>query len=540
MKISVRRRLSSRIVASLFGVVMISAAQQSVAEDRIGSVHFPTSCSPGVATKIERGVALLHHMMYGAARQEFRAIEAEAPDCAIALWGIAMTYIHPLWPDRPTPEDLALGEALSLRASSLANYDERDAGYLATTAAYFENGENASEAERLVRFESAWKAAYEADPKDLEAKSFYALSQLATVDTGDKTYAKRLRAGALVEAVLAAVPDHPGAHHYIIHSYDAPELADRSLEIARHYGVIGPQVSHALHMMTHIFTRLGFWDESIEWNVRSAEAALSLPPENAAKHLHYLHALDYLAYAYLQTGDDSKALEVTETMAALAGPFSQVNRVAQAYALGATPARYALERKAWGEAATLAPRIPASFPWEPTHSQYIAHTHFAKGLGLAHLGRFDEASNEIKTLEGVRDKLESTSPYWATQVDIQRMDVAAWVSFLSGDKEKGISMMKEAAALEATTEKNPVTPGAILPASELLGDMLTAMGRYDEAIAAYETTLDRSPLRLNSLFALARAYKQIGNEDAAQGYLEQIAAMTDPASTRVLKELASR
>ncbi len=526
----------------VFSAVTIPAVADAHTEQsaEVAAVHFPIGCNATASEIVEQAVAQLHHMMYQNARTLFNEASVADPECAIALWGVAMTYIHPLWPDRPSPEILSIGAELSARAVAIGGHDAREDAYIATVSAYFENAETRTEAERLLRFAEAWKAVYEDYPEDQEAKAFIALATLATVDRNDMTYAQQRKAGAIVEELLDIDPDHPGAHHYIIHAYDFPGLAQQALPVARDYGVIAPEVPHALHMMTHTFTRLGLWDECIEWNLRSADAAWKLSEDNGAISVHYQHALDYLAYAYLQKGDDDKALDVVRTMASLTPPFGTVNRDAQAYAFAAVPARYALERKDWAAAATLEPRVPAKFPWEPRHDRYVANTHFSRGLGLAHEERFVEAEFEVTALENIRKQSEAASPYWSTQAEIQRLSVQAWILFLSGNAEDGITRMREASTLEASTGKNPVTPGEVLPAAELLGDMLSELGLYEEAVTAYDIALTRSPRRLNSLYGAGRAREMMRDVEAARVYFAEIAAMVSEESSRASVEHARR
>jgi tetratricopeptide (TPR) repeat protein len=528
----------------LFAAIVIASSSIAVAheKDEVGAsqVHFPVSCNAEAAAIFRKAVAQLHHMMYLNARGLFRDASEADRKCAIALWGVSMTYIHPLWPDRPSDEILAIGESLMKRAMSIGGSDAREDAYIATTYAYFVGGEDRTEAQRLLRFEAAWKALFALDPDDQEAKVFYALSQLATAPPNDKTYAKQLAAGAMAEEVLDDFPDHPGAHHYIIHAYDFPGLASRALGVAQNYGDVGPDVPHALHMMSHIFTRLGHWAESAKWNRRSARAALVLSEEIGAISVHYQHALDYLAYAYLQMGADPAALNVVQTLAALESPFDLVNRDAQAYAFAATPARYVLERKDWAGAAKLEAHVPAAFPWEPKHEAYVAQTHFAKGLGLAHEGRFKAAAAEAAMLDRIRDNTRSTSVYWSTQVEIQALGVKAWIHYLAGDPERGIRVMREAEALESGTSKSPVTPGAVIPAAELLGEMLVLSERFKEAVAAFEMALKRSPRRLNSMYGAALALEQLGDSEAANIYFTEIVVMANKASTRSAIMRASR
>lgn len=501
---------------------LLSLSANANAQQPVGTVDFPVSCDDRAAALIQEGVAQLHHMMYLNARSRFSEAESVDANCAMALWGLAMTYIHPLWPDRPTEEELSLGAELVARAARVGGGGPREDAYLATTAAYFEDGVNRSEARRLASFEAAWQSAHEQNPEDLEAQAFYALSQLATVDPGDTTYRKQLAAGAMVEEVLERIPDHPGGHHYLIHAYDFPGLAERALPAARNYGVIAPAVPHALHMMSHIFTLRGLWDDSIAWNTKSAAAALQLSEEVGEISIHYLHALDYLVYAHLQQSNHAAARDVVATMEALQPPFGAVNRDAQAYAFAASPARYALERKDWVQATALEPRQPSVFPWESNHDQYVAITHFSRGLGFARLEAFDEASAELAQLEEIRDATAEYSAYWAKQVDIQHLALTGWIAFLEGDREAGFASMEAAARLEGTTQKSPVTPGAVLPAAEQLGEMYLAAGRNGAALSAFEQALSRSPLRLNSLSGAAEALRRSGDPAGARRYYEQI------------------
>jgi tetratricopeptide (TPR) repeat protein len=499
--------------------------------ESVGTVDFPVECEPDAAAMFERGVALLHHMTYASAQKLFQEASEADPDCAMALWGVAMTYIHPLWQDRPSPEILARGAELVSRARSLVGASDRERAYVDTIGAYFDDGGALTEGERLVRFEAAWRRVHEANPEDLEAKAFFALAHLALADPDDKTYKIQRASGAVAEEVLAAIPEHPGAHHYIIHSYDYPPLAELALPVARTYGKIAPDVPHALHMTSHIFTRRGLWDESIEWNTRSAAAALRMSEALGAVSMHYQHALDYLAYAYLQRGMDSEALEIVKKAAALEPPFHEVNRKAAAHAFAGIPARYALERQDWAAATALKPRVPAAFPWEEAHLEFVAMTHFARALGMAHDGRFEDAKGEISILEEIEAKVAERAPYWSKQVRIQRLGALAWIIFLSGDEEGGISRMQEAAALEATTEKAPVTPGEVLPAAELLGDMLLERKQYRKAIAAYETSLARSPNRFNSLYGAGRAAELKGDAEVARDYYGRLVELSSEAGS---------
>lgn len=504
----------------------VAAQQTDTYSDQLGSVHLPAVCSETAQPDLERGLALLHHMTYEEGQAAFATAAEADPQCAMGYWGQALTFIHPLWSDPPTEATFENGRALVEAATSRV-HTEQERAYVAAVEAYYAGTWSRDETANLARFEQAWAAVYRQYPDDPEAAAFYALAHLATADPSDKTYQKQKRAGAIAEQVLARVPDHPGAHHYIIHAYDVPPLAERALEVARHYGTVAPSVPHALHMPTHIFTRLGRWDESIAWNKRSAVAALNHPAGDAIS-LHYFHALDYLAYAYLQRAEDQKAERVLETVQALDGPF-QVE-IATPYTIAAVPARLALERQRWAVAAALEAGIPSDYPWDQFPA-VEAITHFARALGAARSGNGLAAREALDELAALREQAASTSAYWAQQVAIQREAAMAWLTYEEGQREEALAMMKQAAELEASTEKHPVTPGEVLPAQELLGDMLLDMSRYDEARAAYERTLERSPNRFNSLYGAGRAAELGGDMQTAARYYADLVALAADADT---------
>jgi tetratricopeptide (TPR) repeat protein len=478
-----------------------TAARAQEVGGPLGTVEFPVSCADEARPSMERGLALLHHMTYEAAADAFDRAAGIDPECAMAYWGRAMTYIHPLWSDPPGADGFEHGKRLIAEARARGHRTPREEAFIDAAAAYYDAGRGAVERPNLLAFERGWARAHRRFAEDVEAAAFYALAHLATADPGDKSFAHQRAAGALMERVLASHPDHPAAHHYLIHAYDAPTLAAGGLATARHYGAVAPEVAHALHMPTHTFTRLGRWDESIAWNLRSAEAARAHPVGGRIS-LHYLHALDYLAYAYLQTGRDSLAEAVAETLAGLRGPF--VAEIAVPYTLAAVPARLALERRRWDEAASLTPRAPADFPWERFPATE-ALTHFARALGAAHLGDLELARRSIADLERLREEAGRTSDYWAEQIHIQILASQAWLQWAQRDTAGALATMRRAADRESATEKHAVTPGELLPARELLGDLLLEAERPAEARDEYERALQRSPGRLNSMRGAARA-----------------------------------
>jgi tetratricopeptide (TPR) repeat protein len=494
----------------------------------LGTVDLPVSCNEEAAGGIATGLALMHHMMYDDAEPVFAAAAEADPSCAMALWGQAMAIIHPLWSEPPTDEEVEQGRALVERARSLGAPTPRESGYVEAVGAYFDvDAAAGDEMPRKLAWAEAWRGVHEDHPEDPEVALFYSLALTSTAAPADKTYAKQLEAGAIAERVLAERPDHPGAHHYVIHAYDYPPLAERALAVARNYGTIAPEVPHALHMPSHIFTRLGLWDESIDWNSRSAEAAFHTSHAGVGM-VHHLHALDYLAYAYLQQGRDREAAEVLESMAAVEGEIGR--HPASAYPLAAIPARLSLERGRWEEAAALVARQPATFDWD-AYPQFEALTHFARALGAARAGDAAAAREALAELRRLHGKVAATpgADYWAATMAYQLEAGEAWALWAEGDPEGAVERLRQAAAMEAAIDKHPVTPGEIVPIAELLGDMLLEIGETEEAMAAYQAALDRSQGRFNSLYGAGRAAELAGDEDTAASYYERLLEVASKA-----------
>ena len=508
-------------------VAETSELQKDNYGDQLGTVQFPTSCSEEAKRQVEMGVALLHHMTYGGARIAFGVASRIDPECAMSYWGQAMTYIHPLWSDAPSKEDFERGLTLVAEARNRGRKTDRENAYIAAVAAYYEKGWNKNETANLQSFEAGWENVNRRYPEDIEAASFYALALMATANPGDKTYEKQKKAGTIAEKVLSQVPDHPGAHHYMIHAYDYPSLAPKALDAAHRYGEIAPDIPHALHMPTHIFTRVGLWQESIIMNRRSAEAALKHPAGSEIS-LHYPHALDYLMYAYLQQGDDQKAMQVMEELSTPDDAFQ--THIAASYSFTAIPARYALERQQWTEAAALEPRLPKNYPIEKFPAM-DATTYFTKALGAARSGNLTVAKQALEKLAALQEKSENSSAYWAKQVEIQRLSAMAWLMYQEDRKDEALEIMQKAAELESSTEKHPVTPGEILPARELLADMLLEMGRYQEAQVEYEAALERSANRFNSLYGAGLAAELSNNKSQAVSYYEKLVEITKNVNT---------
>ena len=496
----------------------------AVHDDRggdLGSVALPVgSCAPDAAETVRRGAALLHHMTYGEARAAFASAADEDPGCVLAHWGVAMTYVHPLWPDVPSAADLERGQAALERARSVGEPTPREDAFLSALEGYYRNAGERSEAERLDAFSAGWAEAHDRFPDDPEIRLFQVLSVLAQgLGTPDMVQTNA-RAGEMAEEVLAEIPDHPGALHYTIHAYDLPPLAERAEDVAQVYGEVAPANSHALHMTSHIFTRLGEWDESVHYNDRAAQAALDRPIDGQLS-FHYLHAADYMVYGMLQRGDDAAARGVLADLEALEGPV--FDHAASAYALAAIPTRILVERQAWEEAAELDPRWTSLVPWD-RYPQLEAIPTFARGLGEARTGDTDAARASLERLGELRAAAAElpTSYDWATQVRIQELGLQAWIAYARGDTDRALQVMRDARELEATTVKNPITPSEVLPAAELLGDMLLELERWEEAEAAYAAALERSPNRLNSLYGAGLAAERSGDTEDARRYYRKL------------------
>lgn len=520
-------KLHLSILGSFLLFAPAAFAQQD-AHAQHGRVDFETSCEPAAQERFGTGLALLHHMMYEQAEAEFVAA-AEADDtCAMAHWGVAMSVIHPLWGERPSDEAFEKGQAALERARALEP-TEREAAYLTATGAFFEDWANTSYANQLAAFESGFRALHETHPDDVDAAAFYALGHLATAPKEDQEFTHQKTAGTLLEDLHANNPEHPGLFHYTIHAYDNPALADRALAVARGYDDLAPHVPHALHMPSHIFVRLGHWPDAIDWNRRSAAAALR-HPVGGMTSMHYAHALDYLAYGYLQQGQDEKAKDVHEDLMDVTD-FQPT--FATAYAIAAVQARPPLERGQWDEAAALPVRTHGDFPWDRFPGAE-AITHFARGLGAARAGDADAARASIAELNALHDRMtEAGETYWATLADAQRTAIAAWIAHEAGAETTALERMRKAADLEDSVDKHPVTPGAVLPARELLGDMLLAMDRPEEALEAYDAALRISPNRLNSLHGAARAAERSGDDDRARGYYARLTEQTAEAEAEL-------
>jgi hypothetical protein len=504
--------------------------------EKLGTVTFPTSCVPAVQPAFARAVALLHSFWYDEAEKAFNAVAAADPTCAMAQWGVAMSLYHPLWA-APTPTEIERGQEAVAKARATAAPTERERDYIAAIEAFFRDADTADHRSRAVAYEKAMQRVYERHPEDREGAIFYSLALLGTAPAADKTYANQKKAGEILNRVLPAQPDHPGVAHYLIHSFDYPQLAELALPAARSYSKIAESSPHALHMPSHIFVRLGLWDESVRANEDSAAAARAhvqkaLPGGHSFDELH---AVDYLTYAFLQQGRDAEAREMLErlrTVERLDNP-----NFAAAYALAAVPARYALERGQWAEAAALEVG-PAWFPWAKfPYAEAI--THFARAVGASRSGDPARARQAIARLEVLhKAAIDAKIAYWPAQIEIQSRAAAGWLARAEGRGEDALRLMKEAVELEAATDKHPVTPGPVVPARELHADLLMELDRPSDALAEYEASLAVAPNRLYPLSGAVRAADAAGQRDKARALyatIEKVTAKGDGSRPELMK-----
>ena len=528
--------LSLCLLAALSGA---PANADPAAGEKLGTVRFEVAGSAVVREHLVHGVKLLHHMMYDEADRDFAAALATDPNCAFAEWGRAMTLVHPLWPD--VPDAAGLKQGLEFVNAGLAHASApRERAYLATMDAYFRDAASRDLPTRLRAVDEAWGKVTAQFPGDIEAAAFSALFHLAPARflPKEKSHRVRLEAVAMLRDILAQIPDHPGAQHYKIHALDSPLLAGDALEVCDAYGAVAPEVPHALHMPTHIFTRRGLWGKSIEFNERSAEEARKLARAEGAMNSHFPHALDYLAYAYLQRGEYGKVDSLLREMLATAGPFQVSGRPAMAFAYAAIPVRRALERRDWAAAARLELRQPAAFPWSNTVLYCDGITRFARALGAVRSGELDAARREIAEQEKLRQRIVATQPnsYWAAQAEVQFLTTRGWLALQEGKRDEALAAMRRAAELEAATDKEAVTPGEVLPAGESLGELLGELGQHREALAAFEAQLALSPNRFNGLYGAAHAAELAGDSPKAAQYYQQlltVAASADAGNERL-------
>ena len=516
-------------------------ATQSLAQmhkhnaDELGVVNFPVSCSPQAQTAFNHAVALLHHMTYQQARESFQHVQTIDSRCAMAYWGEAMTLFQPLWPTRPTPTALQQGWDAVEKAKALQPATQREQMFIAAAEAFFFDPAAKDYWLRIRRWESAMEKAYAVFPDDDEVAAFYALAHLATTPSDRITRANADRAAEILLRIYKKNPNHPGAMHYLVHANDVPGRERELMEITRKYDRVAPDNPHALHMPTHIYTRIGDWNGVIGGNLRAANAALRYPAGDHGQFVwdEFCHAIEYLVYGYLQKGNNQAAaaqLKRLHTTQRLEPSFKT------AFHLMSTEARYTLERRAWKEAAALVPRQPATLDWDRfTWPEAIVR--FARGLGAAHLGQLDQAKAEHRRLAELETAtVQMHEDLFARNIRMLRLELEAWIAHVEKKEEAAVSLMREAAALEEATPKAPVTPGPTLPAEELLGDLFMERKQPTRALPAYQRSLELYPHRRNSVLGAARAAALTGDVTSSRAYSREIEKNSRPQSAKLSRQ----
>jgi tetratricopeptide (TPR) repeat protein len=508
--------LTTGLVA-LLGVASAGAdvSGKSPSAAKSSEVDFPISCSAAAQKKFNQAVWILHSFWYDEAVKAFTAVTAIEPDCAMGYWGVAMSHWYPLWYP-PNAAALKAGSDAVEKATAAKQKTDRESDYIAAIAAFYRDNDKIDHRTRAVAYEKAMEQVHLRYPDDREVGVFYSLALLATAPPTDKTYANQKKAKSILDKVNAELPNHPGVAHYLIHANDSPAMAEDGLTAALCYAGIAPAVPHALHMPSHIFTRLGMWRQSIDANRASSAAALGYVREELGPDAfdgETVHSLDYLEYAYLQTGQDRQAKQVVDELQSFGrakGP-----NLPMAYAIAAIPARYAVERRNWSEAAVLTPP-PMPFPWErfPWAEAMIS---FTRALGAAHTGDVAGAETEIAKLQSLKEKLaQAKDDYWAKQVEVQRLGASGILAHAQGNDKEAVELVRAAADLDASMDKHPATPAEVLPARELLADLLLELNDPAAALKEYEQSVGTERNRFRSLLGIARAAKQTGDTAKAR------------------------
>ena len=502
--------------------------------EKLGEVHFSTSCDEEAGKEFDRAVALLHSFQFSQAIQGFQATLKDDTSCGIAYWGIALSdWSNPFAPGNKDARQLEAGRASVELGRKTSAKTEREREYIAAVGMLYNDYERRPQRARLMAYRDAMAGLVAKYPNDNEARIFYALAIVESEDPADKTYGGRLKAGAMLEELFQEEPNHPGLAHYIIHTYDVPPLAPRALEAARRYSEIAPDAPHALHMPSHTFTRTGYWQDSVNSNVAAAASA-----KRVGQTAEELHANDYLTYAYLQMGQDDAARRVVNSLPEIATRFEPKVVISGAagpaagyFALAAIPARYALERGDWTQAAQLKPRETA-FPYTE------AMTWFARGYGFARMGQAAGAYEAAAALRQIHERLlKMDESYWALQVQIQELEVQAWAQMAEGKKEEGLKQIESAALLEDGTEKSAVTPGPLAPARELFGEMLLQVNQPGAALGQFEETLKREPGRFRALYGAGHAAQLSGNPQGSREYFRELLKVCEHADQPGRSEL---
>ncbi len=484
-----------RILLTLLLFSLFSSAQEThnhSAPEKLGKVSFPISCTPAVQEQFDRGVALLHSFAYTAAEDAFQGVAKLDPRCAMAHWGVAMTYFHQLWEPPIAPATISIAQKEIQRAQQIGADSERERQFINALGLIYQDPATVPYRTRALNYEHAMSDLASENRKDVEAQVFYALALLANASPADKTHAKQKQAADLLEPLDRTYPQHPGIPHYLIHAYDNAELAPKGLPAAKAYAQIAPSAPHALHMPSHIFTRLGLWDDSITSNLAARKAA-----RRQGDTGEELHAMDYLVYAYLQSGRDKDAAQVIQQLKDM--PKLNLADFKIAYASTAMPVRYMVERDQWANAAGIVPPTGAQ-------PQVIAIAVWARGLGLARSGRTPAARTEIDRLRQIEDQLRTSgNSYWATQVEILTREVVAWSAQAEGKPDEAVALMRTSADEEDAIEKLPVTPGPIVPAREQLGYLLLEQNHPHLALKEFQTALANAPGRHGAIQGAAQA-----------------------------------
>ncbi len=497
-------------------------------DESIGEINFNANCSEEVRDDFDRALGMLHHMMYEIARDSFEQIAETAPNCAMAYWGVSTTLFQPIWGTRPSDEDLQYGWENISKAQELVE-SEREKALIESTAEFFRDPETADFRIRIDRWITGVEKAHEAYPEDADIASFYALTKMTEAQFSDDRSSLYDEAERILREVFEQNPQHPGAIHYTIHATDVDGRAENALDVVEAYSGIAPQVPHALHMPSHIYVRLGDWPQVIDWNQQSSEAALDHPVNGAESH-HYIHAIDYLVYAYLQRGEDDKAEDAFREVQT---KDNHQQSFVSAFHFAAIPARLAVEQRDWERAANLEPRTPDYLPWDAS-PWAEGLTWYARGLGAVHTGDLDSAREAEERMRELRDVAEERGDdNMAAYIETERLVLAGRIAFEEGNHDQAIELTRSAAEMEATVEKHPVTPGALQPPWEALGDLYMDLDRPEEALSAYETSDGIWPGRLNTLMGAALAARLNGETMLARNYFEKLinnAGEVDPES----------
>jgi tetratricopeptide (TPR) repeat protein len=491
----------------------------------IGTVNFETSCAPAVKDRFNEAVALLHSFWFQESRDIFNDVLKQDANCAMAHWGIALTYWGNPFGGQRSPQVIANGKGAIDKGLATGSPTPREKAYIDAVAILFSSNDVTNQRQRVLDYEKAMGRLSVANKGDVEARIFWALAVAQAASPTDKTYARNLQAAEMLEPLAKQMPKHPGIAHYIIHAYDVPALAAKALPAARSYAGIAPVVPHALHMPSHTFTRVGYWQDSVESNVRSAEIAEKTNGIGEA-----MHARDYMTYAYLQMGMDTQAKANLDHAVRLASATGGTQGAAGAgpntFAMAAIPARYAMERQQWTEAAALKPNPAPNTPYTE------AITHFARAIGAARAGRPVDAAADVEKLAALRDReIEMKDEYWASQVNIQRLGADAWVMYAQGRKDAALKQMRETADMEDLTDKSAVTPGPLAPARELLGYMLLENGQPKEALVEFEAVMKKEPNRFLAIWGAGKAAEGAKQMAKAKGYYKQLVEMCKGAGT---------